>query len=399
MATEVNAVAVSQSALAPKKSTGIQQLIQDSVEQLKMALPSHMRPERIVRIALTTLRVNPALYECDPHSFLAAIFQSAQLGLEPNINGESWLIPYHTKKGKVVQFQIGAYGLVKLFWNHNNSVSLQVEKVYEKDDFVYDLGACTVAHKPPAFNKERGAVIGYYAYATLANGGHQLKVMSKTEAKDFAIKHSKCYSKQDKDFIPGTPWKEHFDAMAMKTILKQLMKLLPKSVEIQNALAMDETVKTKLDIDMVAIPNEVEYAELGEEVEEGKVEQKAIPTTVEKPTTTKKAAAKEKEKEERPMPDAFKDVEPAPRVDAPQTASEALFGDDGAPTQSAEFQAIEKQLTNLVNAGAYKEDIKEWGFDEKNKARRTKLPPDEQKMIVNALNAAYKAAKSKPVEE
>lgn len=37
------------------------------------------------------------------------------------------------------------------------------------------------------------------------------------------------------------------------------MKLLPKSIEIQRALAMDETVKTKLAGDMIEVPNEDDF--------------------------------------------------------------------------------------------------------------------------------------------
>jgi recombinational DNA repair protein RecT len=42
---------------------------------------------------------------------------------------------------------------------------------------------------------------------------------------------------------------------------KQLLKILPRSVELQKAMAMDETVKTKLDIDMVSVPDETDYQE------------------------------------------------------------------------------------------------------------------------------------------
>jgi len=251
---------------APKIKS-IQELVEDSAKQLGRALPSHMKPERIVRIALTCLRLNPQLYKCDPSSFLAALFQSAQLGLEPNVNGEAWIIPYSNKGRLMAQFQVGAYGLVKLFWNHQNAVSLQVEKVHANDHFTYDLGAGTVTHVPPPFGDERGDVRGYYAYATLSNNGHALKVLSKNEAMQLAIKHSKCYDRVSKDFYPGTPWREHFDAMAMKTVAKQLLKILPRSVELQKAMAMDETVKTKLDVDMITVPDETDYSSEQLEVE------------------------------------------------------------------------------------------------------------------------------------
>lgn len=274
----------------------LEKMITESVSQLKLALPSHMSGDRLVRIALTTYRMTPKLQQCDPYSFLGALFQSAQLGLEPNVNGESWIIPYFVKGRMMAQFQVGAYGYVKLFWNHQNAVSLQVETVHKQDQFSYDLGRSEIHHCPPPFGEDRGEAIGYYAVAGLANGGRAVKVMSKSEAVDFAKKFSKCYDKEKGEFMYGTPWREHFDAMAQKTVLKQLMKVLPKSVEIQRALTMDETVKT-IDVkrviqgeafDLAALPNEAPFTpeeapapQIGEEPPRANVAQKTAPTATE----------------------------------------------------------------------------------------------------------------------
>lgn len=250
-----------------KPAESIEDMINRSAKALGMALPEHMRPERMVRIALTTLRINPKLYKCEPRSFLAALFQSAQLGLEPNTpNGESWIIPYNTRINGVpvlqAQFQVGAYGFLKLFWNHQNSVSIQLESVHQNDFFEYDLGECTVKHRLPSFDGERGDVVGYYAYAKLTNGGRVLKVMSKKEVLEHAKRFSKCYIKKDNKFMDDTPWASHFDSMAKKTVLIQLMKVLPKSAELQRAINMDETIKNEVSNDMTTIPPSTSYAEI-----------------------------------------------------------------------------------------------------------------------------------------
>lgn len=257
---------VKQAVATTKPLTSLDDLIHKSIEQLKVALPNHMNAERMVRIALTTLRLNPKLYEVagrNPKSFIAALFQCAQLGLEPNTIGEAWLIPY----GNEVKFQIGVYGWAKLFFNHQNSLTLQMEKVHQNDYFEYDLGSGEVSHKPPKFGDDRGQVIGYYAQAKLANGGKQLKTMSVEEARDWAIRYSKCWHKEKKEFISGTPWKEHFNSMAQVTVLKQVLKVLPKSPEIQRAFQMDETVKTEVNADMSSLPDETDYTELTKDEE------------------------------------------------------------------------------------------------------------------------------------
>ena len=263
---------------AAKPLARIEDLIRESARQLGDALPTHMRPERIVRIALTTLRMNPKITQCDPLSILGALFQSAQLGLEPNTLGEAWIIPYNVsvkdangqwRKRMVAQFQVGYLGYVKLFWNHQSAVSLQMETVHEKDEFRVDLGENTIHHVPPPIGEDRGKAIGYYAVGRLAGGGMVVKVMSVAEAQRFGQRFSRCFDRKEGKFYSDTPWAEHFDAMAKKSVLKQLMKLLPKSVEIQHAIAMDETVKSRILPDMVQVPDEDDHA--AEEVQEAVV--------------------------------------------------------------------------------------------------------------------------------
>jgi recombination protein RecT len=229
---------------------GIQELIQKSAAELGKALPAHMRPERIVRIALTTLRMNPRLYECNPQSFLAALFQSAQLGLEPNIEGQAYIIPY----GQNAQFQIGYKGYVELFFRHQSSLSLDMQEVCENDTFDWQYGTESyIKHRPALSN--RGKVVAYYAVAKLKDGASLFKVMSREDCMEHGKKHSKAFSK------PDSPWQKDPDAMCKKTVLIQLMKLLPKSIEIQRALAMDETVKTEIKADMFEVSDKTDWSE------------------------------------------------------------------------------------------------------------------------------------------
>lgn len=257
---------VKQQATATSPALTMQTLIDKSIKELGRALPSHMNAERMARIALTTLKVTPKLYECDPYTFLGALFQCAQLGLEPNIEGQAYIIPYNVQGRMVAQFQVGYKGFVELFYRHQNSVSLQMETVRKNDRFHFNTGAGTVDHEYSLY-EDRGEAVAYYAIAHLKNGGRTVKVMSKKEAVDFAKRFSKCWKSQDNAFMRGTPWAEHFDAMAMKTVLKQLMKLLPKSVEIQKALAFDETVKRGVAIDMTEVKNIDDHAIDAEAIE------------------------------------------------------------------------------------------------------------------------------------
>jgi len=251
------------------QTTDIATLIQRSVKELGKALPSHMNAERLVRIALTTLRLNPKLYTCSPESFLGALFQSAQLGLEPNIEGQAYILPFNNKRKQAdgswktipeAQFLVGYKGYVELFYRHQNSISLDMQTVKMQDEFNYELGTNSfILHKPAL--KDRGEVVGYYAVAKMKDGASVFKFMSKEECMDHGGKHSKCYDKKAKKFYDYTPWSTNPDAMCMKTVLIQLMKLLPKSIEVQRALAMDETVKTEVAKDMFAVPDKAEWSD------------------------------------------------------------------------------------------------------------------------------------------
>lgn len=269
-----------------QKSKPIMELIQKNLTELGKALPSHMTAERLGRIALTTVRKNPELAECTPESFLGALFQSAQLGLEPDIDGQAYFIPFNNSKKingkwtklKEVQFVIGYKGYETLFYRHELALTIDMHTVYEKDFFQYEYGTnATIKHIP--FDEvdkdgcvDRGKAIKHYAIAHLKNGGCLFKVMSKSECIEHAKKHSKAYidteySETEKKYVPiknphfnpNTPWVTDENAMCKKTVLIQLMKVLPKSVEIQRALAMDNTTKSTIDIDMLNVKDETNW--------------------------------------------------------------------------------------------------------------------------------------------
>src|SRR5688572_28918303 len=111
-------------------------LKQDRIEVIKMlekakgemarCLPAHMTPERLSRIALTEFRKNPMLQECDPVSFVAAIMQAAQLGLEPGVLGSCYLIPFRNRRMNTVEctFIPGYRGFLDLARRSGQIVSL-----------------------------------------------------------------------------------------------------------------------------------------------------------------------------------------------------------------------------------------------------------------------------------
>lgn len=267
-----------------EKKVDIATFIRNQIDELGNALPSFITPERFVRVAVTSMRLNPKLAQCTQMSILGALFQAAQLGLEPNIEGQAHLIPYNNSKQVVdadtgkkrwvkqyeCQFQIGYKGYIELFYRHGSAMTIDMHTVYENDIFEYSYGTNPYLKHCPTL-KNRGEAIAYYAVATLRNGGSIFKVMSKDECIEHGKTHSKCYITREWDeatkcyvnvtphFEASSPWAKDLNAMCKKTVLIQLAKLLPKSVELQKALAMDNTTKSVVQADMFTIPDETNW--------------------------------------------------------------------------------------------------------------------------------------------
>lgn len=212
--------------------------------QIEKALPSVITPERFTRIALTAYSDNAALQKCDADSFLGAMMQAAQLGVEPNTPlGQAYLIPY----GNKVQFQLGYRGMIDLAYRSGEIQMIQAHEVHENDEFEYELGLDPKLRHIPAL-KNRGEVILYYAVFKLINGGVGFEVMSKEDVEAFAKKKSKTY---------GTgPWQSDFDAMAKKTLVKRLLKFAPLKSDFVRAISSDETIKTEIGENMADLPDE-----------------------------------------------------------------------------------------------------------------------------------------------
>lgn len=218
--------------------------------EIARALPKHMDADRMARIALTTLRKTPKLANCSPESFLGALMTCSQLGVEPGATGEAYLVPF----GRECTFVLGYKGMAKLFWQSPMAKSLDAQVVYENDQFDYEYGLEPYLRHKPVLG-DRGRAVAYYAVATTVSGGSAFVVLSPQDVE----KHRK-FSKSGN----SGPWRDHYDAMAKKTCVRELFKLLPVSVELAQAVAQDGTVRVDAAPDVI----EVEPAYIAGEIEQ-----------------------------------------------------------------------------------------------------------------------------------
>lgn len=245
-------------AVSKKQPQTIKDYINAMSGEIAKALPQVMTPERFTRIALSAVSNTPKLGNCTPQSFLGAMMNAAQLGLEPNTPlGQAYLIPFENRKKGITecQFQIGYKGLIDLAYRSGEVKMIDAQTVYENDEFEYELGMDPVLkHKPARTN--RGNPIYFYATFKLTNGGQGFQVMSIEDVQDHAKKYSKTYN--------NGPWQTNFEEMAKKTVLKKLLKYAPLKTEFVKQVTSDETIKTSISDHMEDVPNEymdVEYEE------------------------------------------------------------------------------------------------------------------------------------------
>lgn len=233
----------------------IEALLKRHGPEIALALPQHVTPERLLRIALSEVRRNPRLGQCNAASLLSAIFTCAQLGLEPGgALGHAYLIPYRDE----CQFQIGYKGMIELARRSGQIQSLNARAVYENDAFEYSFGLHEDLVHRPAIGP-RGELTHAYAVARLKDGGIQFEVMDRLELEDVRD-GSQGYQMAVKYNKKDTPWISSFDEMCRKTVIRRLFKYLPVSVEIARAANLDESAdrgqRQESDIDHLLLPAE-----------------------------------------------------------------------------------------------------------------------------------------------
>lgn len=239
--------------VATKKPATLSDWLMDHKDSLAAALPKNtVDIDRFMQSALLTIynAKNPTLAKCTPESIYRSLKESAALGLEVGgILGQAYLIPYNesvNRGGKWVKemtchFQCGYKGLITLARRSNTIKTIACEPVYENDEFECQLGMDRKLSHKINIMKERGEVIGYYCLVELVNGGTQFKVMSKKDVEKHRDTFSKAYKKDDESNV----WNRNFDAMALKTLAIQTLKLCPISVEALEAVRREEMAEVE----------------------------------------------------------------------------------------------------------------------------------------------------------
>ena len=256
-------------AVTKEQPKTIEDYLKQMAPAMQEALPKHLDVDRLTRLTMTTIRTTPELKHADVGSLLGGVMQAAQLGLEPGLLGQCYLLPFkNNKKGITeVQFIIGYKGMIDLARRSGHIQSIYAHTVYEKDEFEYELGLNPTLKHKPTMEVDKGAILGAYAVAHFKDGGYQMEFMSKAEID------------KRRNSSPGgrskySPWNNHYDEMAKKTVIRHMWKYLPISVEVQKHVEHDEgSARSIKDI----TPNDDVFLDAPEYIEMPEPEQDDFP--------------------------------------------------------------------------------------------------------------------------
>ena len=203
--------------------------------------------QQFVASLLSIVTNNNLLAKATNESIMTAAMKAATLKLpiEPSL-GMAYIVPYNRneKQGNTwvkineAQFQMGYKGFIQLAQRSGQIRNINCDIVYKEEFLRYDKVYGTLHLKEEQVDS--GEVEGYFASLELINGFRKMIFWKKEKVIAHAQKYSKTYDKQIGDFKSGTPWKTEFDAMAQKTLIKELLsKYAPLSTELQEAIMAD----------------------------------------------------------------------------------------------------------------------------------------------------------------
>ena len=209
--------------------------------QFAAAMPRGAEAQQLVRDALTALNLVPKLADCTRNSVLGALMTCAQLGLRPNVPalGHAYLVPFWDNRERVnkAQLIVGYQGMVELAQRSGRIQSLIARVVHAHDEFQVNYGLNDALVHTPVILGDPGEAVAYYAVAKFKDGGHAFVALSREQ-----VDHFRARSKS----AENGPWVTDYDAMAMKTAVRQLFKWMPKSTDMAIAMVADESVRVDL---------------------------------------------------------------------------------------------------------------------------------------------------------
>ena len=213
--------------MANEVAVKFSQQLTDKLVSVESALPKDFNRERFVQNCLAVMNETPQLAKISPAQTIQGLLKGAYLGLD-FMNRECYLIPY----GSSVQFQTDYKGEVKFTKKYSvrKIKDIYAKVVRDGDEFAEEIvdGQPSIDFKPVPFNDKD--IIGAFAVVLYQDGGMAYEAMSVNDIN--AVRNNYSKASQSK------AWKNSFDEMCKKTVLRRLCKHIEtdfESVEAHSA--------------------------------------------------------------------------------------------------------------------------------------------------------------------
>lgn len=222
------------------------------MELLPKLLEVHgINPVQFTQVCINEVKRDAKMmraFKENPASLFGAIIHAAEIGLVPSgISGEAFLIPFEVKdvngaKRMTIKLMVGYQGMLKLIYR-SGAKSVTTNLIYQEEvengDFQYWEGTNPhIIHKPNVLKKyDNSTLVGCYAIVEMKDGSKHIKVMRKDQVQGIAntLKfENDLYFNEKKD---PENW------MVKKTVLKQLIKTMPKDYYSSLAVAADNKME------------------------------------------------------------------------------------------------------------------------------------------------------------
>jgi recombination protein RecT len=208
------------------------------------------RSSSFITSVLQIVASNDLLCKAEPTSIYQSAAVAATLDLPLNNNlGFAYIVPYNQKQKDgtyktVAQFQMGYKGFVQLAQRSGQFKTISATPIY--DGQLIEQNPLT-GFKFDFTQKKSDTVIGYAAYFELLNGFEKTLFATVDDLKKHGVKYSQTFKKG------FGLWKDDFDAMATKTVLKLLLsKFAPLSIEMQKAVITDQGIINDADTEDIS---------------------------------------------------------------------------------------------------------------------------------------------------
>lgn len=213
--------------------------------------------ERAPQFISSLISVGNSMRDVEPRSIIGSAMQAAALDLPIERSlGFAWIVPYKKwdprtrTETKLAQFQVGWKGYVQLAqrsgkYSGMNAVAINKEAYKGRNE----IGEPVIDWEAVDPTKD---VFGYVFAFKSITGYTKVAMWTKEKVMEHAKRYSQSFRSEKE-----TPWKTHFDEMALKTVISnELRRWGILSVQMQQAEKFDQAVIADVDADPVYVDNE-----------------------------------------------------------------------------------------------------------------------------------------------